>query len=167
MKKVVLLVCAVFALSASCKKDKSQAPAYYITADIDGEPVSFNYNNLARLSAPTNTENNKLYIYGATEIGENGNAISLTASVKQAIAAGGTYTGSADDYQYVGIAYIKGPFSPTQDNEYISDFSDGGVAISVTSISDTEVKGTFRGQIALNSTVKRVTNGKFNLRFNQ
>jgi hypothetical protein len=168
MKKVLVFVSCIVVLFASCKKDKQQAPSYYITADVDGVPVSFTTNNLAKLSNATLTENNTLYLYGATGFDENSDAISINVSEPEVITQGSTYTGSIDDTRFVAIAYIAGPFSATRPNEYVSYFDDGGMGITITSLTDKSIEGTFRGTMlnTNNGTEKKITNGKFKLIFN-
>lgn len=167
MRKIFVFIGCFLVFFASCKKDKEQAPANYITADIDGKPVKFTVNNLARSTNATVTENFKLYLYGAAGWDENSDAISINISEPQEIKKG-TYTGGIDDTRYVAIAYLTGPFSSEKPNEYVSDLSDGGMAVTITSISKDNIQGTFRGTLlnTNNGTQKTLTNGKFNLSFN-
>jgi len=168
MKKVLVFISCIIVLFASCKKDKQQTPAYYITADVDGVPVSFTTNNLAKFSKATLTQNNKLYLYGAAGLDENSDVISIDISEPQPITQGSTYTAIIDDTHYVGIAYVTAPFSTTRPNQYISYFDDGGMGITITSLTDKGIEGTFRGTLANinNGTEKKLTNGKFKLMFN-
>ncbi|GAA4085751.1 hypothetical protein [Mucilaginibacter panaciglaebae] len=168
MKKVLAFVSCILVLFASCKKDKQQAPTYYITADVDGVPVSFTTNNLAKLSKATLIQSNKLYLYGAAGLDENSDVISINITEPQALTQGSTYTATIDDTHYVGITYVTGPFSPTRPNQYTSYFDDGGMGITITSLTDKGIEGTFRGTLANinNGTEKKLTNGKFKLIFN-
>lgn len=169
MKKAFTLIICVVALLVSCKKDKNQAPVYYITADIDGAPVSFTSNNLSRLTAGTNggslATNSELYLYGAAGLDENSDAISIMVSEPQTIGTG-TYRGGADDSRSISIQYLTGPFTTNGSNEYVSDLSDAGMSVTVTSVDAKTVQGTFKGVLYHNGAQKAITNGKFNLMFN-
>jgi len=153
----------------SCKKDKNQAPVCYITADIDGTPVSFTSNNVTRLTVGTNggsiATNSNLSLYGAARLDENSDAISITVSEPQTVGVG-TYRGGADDSRFVSIQYLTGPFTTTGSNEYVSDLSDAGMSVTITSIDTKTVQGTFKGVLYHNGAQKAITNGKFNLMLN-
>ncbi|MFD2871330.1 hypothetical protein ACFS5N_02545 [Mucilaginibacter ximonensis] len=171
MKRVFTLIACFFVLFASCKKDKNQAPAYYVTADVDGTSFNFTSNNLARLMKGKNggslATNSELSLYGATRIDQDADAISIVISEPATTIGTGTYTGGVDDSRFVSIQYLIGPFSASAPNEYVSDLSDGGMAVKITSIDNNTVQGTFRGTLYHNGSEKSITNGKFNLPINQ
>lgn len=169
MKRIFTLIICVFVLFVSCKKDKNQAPVYYITADIDGTPVSFTSNNVSRLTTGTNggslATNSILSLYGASRLDENSDAISITVSEPQTVDVG-TYRGGADDSRFVSIQYVTGPFTTNASNVYVSDLSDGGMSVTISSVDAKTVQGTFKGVLYHNGAQKAITNGKFNLMLN-
>ncbi|MGZ3750577.1 MAG: hypothetical protein ACXVB0_11615 [Mucilaginibacter sp.] len=177
MKKILILLVFILFIFASCKKKNDVIPVNTITATIDGVNVNFNVNVLGRLvSTPQGAALSKTIVVqgsNAAQAPGKGIAVSLTSLDQNAIAKG-TYTlASSKNNTPVWIQVIYenyDPFSDGPDQPYFSDSS--GIqptTITITSISSTNVQGTFSGTLVYSqggTDTKTVTNGKFNVNIN-
>jgi len=165
MKKPLFITICLLLAFTSCKKNSSDAPANTISATIDGVVESFNTGGGAQLGTAVQLNSN-LVITGANGVAAGSDVMSITISSNTSIAEG-VYTNSgANNAGFTSILYSKGPFSLTNPNIYATDVNGTHLTtVTITSLSSTNIKGTFSGQLLLNggSTVKAVTNGKFNL----
>ena len=151
LRKFLFVSLAVITL-ASCKKDKDEAPAYHLSAKVDGEKKDFN------TSVAATKQNFGGYFFViingiAGSASSPYPAFSLTITDDAAITAK-TYT--ATNFE-AGGSYIK-----TNQESYESDTD---FSVNITSVTATEVKGTFTGKVEDGATIKTVTEGTFSAKF--
>ena len=171
MKKILQVAVFLLFILTSCKKksEDNLVPVNTITAAVDGENISLSTNISAKFS--TNQIGKLSYtlnIQGATSSKAFG--ISLTSFDKNSITKG-TYTLASSKNStpiWVYVAYEDYELSGNvPDQPYITD--PNGIqptTITITSISSTNVQGTFNGTLVYSqggSGTKTVTNGKFNV----
>jgi hypothetical protein len=151
LKKLLIVSLAVFTL-ASCKKDKNEEPAtYHLTAKIDGAKVDFSVALAAEVyHDPTNG-----YTLSVLGMGGQGNAILPAFDFiiqDDATITTKTYTSA----QHIMTTSYTDVSSESYDAD--DDFS-----ITVTSITSTEVRGTFKGKLVHSGTldIVNVTEGTF------
>jgi len=171
MKKILLLPALSVIVFASCvgkAKVDPIKPAFAdtISATIDGVPENFNSFDTIRYNNP-----NSLYFSGTNAdnadkmiliLGSNGNSIDT-----------GAYTSVYGGPKGSEILYGVGPGNTANNYYYTYDISGGAsfdAIVRVTSISSSNIKGTFSGTVVQESSVltaspviKTITNGKFNL----
>jgi hypothetical protein len=174
MKTLLILSACVLFIFSSCKKktDVLPAAANTISATVDGVNMNFNVNASARVVGDfEGTGNIDLVIQGFTATGlpSNSMGISLiTANTSSII--NGTYTAaSANNAPPIWAALSYTSQDPAS-NPIVQNFVTSNIAfplsITITSISKTNVQGTFSGVMTdLNngSNTKTVTSGKFNV----
>jgi len=162
------LIIIVFASCVSKAKVDPVKPAFAdtISATIDGVPENFNSLDTIRYNNP-----NSLYFSGTNAdnadkmiliLGSNGNSIDT-----------GAYTSVYGGPKGSEILYGVGPGNTANNYYYTYDISGGASfdgVVKVTSISSSNIKGTFSGTVVQESFVltaspvtKTITNGKFNL----
>jgi len=171
VKKILFPALFIFStiLIFSCKKSNSNS-GYYITCDINGRHKSFSdstqmdyyqtaadleiraYGGLSTVSSPTF----KISLYNR--------GVALTTK---------SYTDTAKDCRLTAIYFPVSVYSAAfgaGDNNPDGPFPGSkNLVITITSISPSEIKGTFSGDLAhLSDTtdIAHVTNGKFNLKNN-
>jgi hypothetical protein len=169
MRKIFILPITLLLVITitSCKKSSSGSVSGAITANIDGTPTSFNTEAQAVLT-------NAGGVYEVSIIGFQG-AVSTSNQIGIAVAGtspitAGTYgdnpsSNAPDD---VSLTYTQQP------GGYLygaSGTSPDTASVTITSISSTEVVGTFTGGMVLISgstgtNSHTVTNGKFDVKFN-
>jgi hypothetical protein len=153
LRKFLFVSLAVITL-ASCKKDKDDAPAYNVSAKIDGVKKDFNLGAVA-------TKQNFAGYYIVMINGNGGTtssplpAFTLAISDDVAIIAK-TYTTNATDDNAAGSYTVSSQESYESEEEF---------SITVTSLTATEIKGTFSGKIEDGATTKNVTEGSFSAKF--
>ena len=155
MLRKLLLVSLAVATLASCKKDKNDAPAYNLSAKVDGSTAGFNTAIVAQKSGDVSTG----FSVVITAVGGSASspypAFSLFLGDDAAITAR-TYTAAADD---VTAMYVAGSGQATFTSD--TDFT-----IVVSSVTDTEVKGTFSGKVEDDAGgFKTITEGTFAAKF--
>jgi len=167
MKKPLLFIIVLFLFLASCKKNASVGPVNTLSATINGVDESFNTNLYAQNGTGVTT-NSDLAVFGTTGTASNAEVLSITVNTNATIATG-TYTNSASSNSgFISILYSKGPVNLFTPNEYVSDVNGTYLTtVKVTSISNTNVQGTFSAQLLYTDgkTKMMVTNGKFNVNF--
>jgi len=150
-KKLLILSLTVIAL-ASCKKDKDDTSStVHLSAKIDGVSTNFN----TTVSAVKYDNGNNITI-----IGVGGSASQLYPAFVIDITSDQPITAktySASPNYDVDIQYA---ISSSELFESDNDFT-----VNVTSISATEIKGTFSGKITDGSAVKNITEGSFYAKF--
>jgi hypothetical protein len=165
MKKPLLIAICILTLFVSCKKSSSEAPTDTISANIDGVSESFNTAAYAHLSTGVQLNSN-LVITGGYDGAGGSDIMSFTITSDHTITKGTYVNTSSSNGSYVSIAYTKGPLSLANPTIYAS-VVDGTPpsSITITSISSTNIQGTFSGQLVLSggSAAKSVTGGKFNV----
>jgi hypothetical protein len=162
MKKILLFTICIALAFSSCKKSSSDVPANTISATIDGVDESFNTNPIAELGTAIRLNSN-LLISGGNGSGTGSDSMAITIESNNTIVKG-SYTNAGSDF--ISVLYNNGPFSLANPTYYTTDVT--GVyptTVVITSMSSTNIQGTFSGKLLFNkgTTVKTVTNGKFNL----
>jgi len=153
-------------LLASCKKSSSSSSSGggTITATVDGTQMTFNNILVAKDTSYMGAY--ALSFAGASSLTANTPELSLTVDGTSPITTG-TYTLNATSptTDLPGLAYAVG-----SSLVYGSDISGtNSTTVVITSLSKTNVQGTFSGMLTLQlgtgATTKTVTNGKFNVNF--
>lgn len=168
MKKIFIFASTLAVLASACKKSgSSSSSTYYIKGNMNDTAMTFNVDAAAHLT--TMSGFTTLAIIGSVSNPQNLQGISLninnTPSNKPIVA--GTYTESTTDF-VVGAVYNPGsssvvygaPVNPNPTNP---------LTITITSIDNNTVKGTFSGDLyytntttgSFGSTKKTFTNGEF------
>lgn len=161
MKKTLLIAVCLLVLLA-CKKN-SVAPKNTISATIDGVTETFNTNVAAQLGTSIQL-NSHLIISGTNGSAAGSDGIGIEINSNGTIVKGNYVNNGAAGY--MGITYSKGPFSLSNPTVYSTDVNSVYPSnITITSISNTNVQGTFTGKLLFTDgkTVKTVTDGKFNI----
>jgi hypothetical protein len=156
IKSIFLLTLAIGVITLnSCSKDKDNTViSTTITASIDGTATTFN-----NAFAITGT------VGGEKFTNVQGTASSkavLSITINGTITAGKTYTSTATAISDRALLL----YAPNDTDDYINDDSISAkiVTVTVTSISSTNIQGTFKGNVTAGSgKVKAITDGKFNV----
>jgi hypothetical protein len=168
MTKLVagILLSAIVILS-SCKKSNSNSSTSgggTITATIDGVQTTFNNILITKDTAYLGAY--ILTFAGATSLTSSSPELSLTVDGTSPITTG-TYSlgSSGNTADLPGISYAQGS-SLVYGNDITGVYSS---SIVITSLSKTNVQGTFSGTLTLTlgsgANTKTVTDGKFNVNF--
>jgi|SRR6185503_10965168 len=148
LKNFLVIALAILTL-ASCSKDKNDTPAYNLSAKIDGTAQAFN-TGVSAEKAGDATNGYTVAIAGVA--GNSSNpypALALNIDSDDPIVAK-TYTATAFEASSIYVTDATTMF-----------ISDTDFTITVTSISDTEIKGTFSGKV----DAKVVSEGAFSAKF--
>jgi hypothetical protein len=175
MKKLLLFSALIAIVSASCvskaKVDPIKPPfADTISATVDGVNENFNSLDTTRYNSA-----NSLYLSGANA--DNADKMILILGSTGSSIDTGTYNSVYGGSKGLEILYGVGP-GYTPDNLYYTYDITGGASfdatLKVTSVTSTNIKGTFSGKVVLESSVltanpvtQSITNGKFNLAIKQ
>lgn len=165
MRKHFLIAICVLATLASCKKTSPIAPSNTISTTIDGVNESFNANIVARLGTGVQ-QNSDLLITATNGTAKDADGISITINSNSSIAKA-VYVNTSST-SFPSLLYSKGSFSLTNPNYYTTDVHGNNLTtIVITSLTSTNIQGTFSGKLVLanGSTIKSVTDGKFNVNF--
>ena len=168
MKKTLLFAICIFLFFASCKKKSSDtAPSNSITATIDGVSESFNTNITVHFGAGIQgiQSGSGLIIEGTNGNADGADDLSITINSSSTVVKG-NYTNSGNSGGFPSIFYRKGAFSVSDPVFYITDVNAvNPSAVTITSISNTNIQGTFSGKLIFTDgkTIKTVTDGKFNV----
>ncbi|MDP4150378.1 MAG: hypothetical protein Q8927_01300 [Bacteroidota bacterium] len=178
MKNISFLAVALFSLltlSLSCKKSNNAGSSYFITATINGTAKSFATMPFAHVA--TNL--------GITLVGISG-GVSNTEPIDISVAnipsgqpiVAGTYSDTSTSFVVEALYSPKSTSGVSYNGGSNEDGSNSGLGNSapgnhfkvvITSITSTEIKGTFGGNVYLNgdpaSTVLAITNGSFYVKF--
>ncbi|MEP7372240.1 MAG: hypothetical protein ABI675_02555 [Chitinophagaceae bacterium] len=155
MLRKLLFVSLAVATLASCKKDKSDAPAYNLSVKVDGTKADFNTAVVAQKTGDASTG----FTVAISGIGGTASSpypsFSLLLDDDASITTK-TYTAAADDITGIYQA-ASGQATFASDNDF---------TIVITSITATDVKGTFSGKVEDGSGgIKAITEGTFTARF--
>lgn len=159
IKSILLLTIAVGIITLnSCSKSKDDVVvSTTITASIDGTATTFN-----NAFAVTGTVGGEKF----TNVqGTASNKAVMSITLNGTITAGKTYSSTA-------AAISDRPlllYAPDDNDDYLNDDSNAAkiVTVTVTSISSTNIQGTFKGNVTAGSgKVKAITDGKFNVTLN-
>jgi hypothetical protein len=157
MKKLFVIAVLGSVLLVSCKKSKSGGLGQgNVQATIDGTTTTFN------IAAGISTNGGKdidIVSSNGTTAGSTG--LEIDISDNNAIVTG-TYHDKSLNNTGLFLSLPSGDFYAN------AELVNTPIAITVTSISSTQIQGTFQGDIYLNedstSTKKTITNGKFNVK---
>ena len=149
MLRKLLFVSIAVATLTSCKKDKNDAPAYNLSAKVDGAKVDFN----TAVSASRNGDD-------VIVMGLGGNASSPYPSFNiflddDAAITTKAYT-AADGDATIIYAAASGQATYSSDVDF---------TVTVSSITALEVKGTFSGKVDNGSGNKIISEGTFTAKF--
>ena len=148
LKNFLVVSLAVLTL-ASCSKDKNDAPAYSLSAKVDGTSQAFSTAITAEKTGDASTGYSVAVVGIAGSTSSPFPALSLFIDSDDAIVAK-TYTATAGE---AGAMYmVDGSTMLVGDTDF---------TINVTSISDTEIKGTFSGKVE----TKTISEGAFSAKF--
>jgi hypothetical protein len=159
----IVILITIIAFS-SCKKSSSSSP-YYMKATINGTNVTYN-----GYTAALKTSGGQLDVYGANNSASTSDGIhfeffnrpvvdSVPVSDPQVVP--GIYT----DSYFPGIV---GAIPVVYVSLQQSGTAYGGTSpftVTITSINESSVSGTFSGTAVYNSTIETVTNGSFYVPF--
>ena len=161
--KTIILLTLTFGVITlnSCKKDDKEATvSTSISASIDGTATTFN--SAIGLTGTVGGEK----FTSVTGTASNKAVISIT--LNGTITAGKTYSSAAANASDRPLLL----YAPDDNDDYFNDDSNTAklVSVTVTSISSTNIQGTFKGNVTNTISVgngtgkiKSITNGKFNV----
>jgi hypothetical protein len=154
MLKKLLVVSLVTLSLVSCKKDKDDSPAYSLSAKIDGTSQAFN----TAVAAQKTGDAQSGFTVIITGLGGSASspypAFSVFIDDAAAIVAK-TYTAAASEVACIYAADSQASY--TSDNDF---------SVTITSITDTNVSGTFSGKVDDGSGgIKNITEGAFSAKF--
>lgn len=171
MKKLPIFAVFIAIVFASCIGKTKVTPvippaADTISATIDGVNETFNSHDTIRYNNA-----NSLYLSG-TNAGSSDKMVLILGNTGSNIDTG-TYVSTYPAAKGLEILYGVGPGSTADNVFYTYDISGGAsfdAVLNVTSVTGTNIKGTFSGKVVLESSVltanpvtKTITNGRFNL----
>lgn len=173
MKRILFGAIGLLFAFTSCKKKSDVIPVNTISATIDGVGMNFNTNVNARFTGNfEGTGNIGLVILGATtNSGPTSNMGISFVTANSGTIIKGTYSAASANNNppvWAALAYTDyNPGSGQPATNYITNVNTAlPFTITITSISSTNIQGTFSGSVTdLNniSNSKTVTNGKFNV----
>lgn len=152
LRKLLFVSLAVVTL-ASCKKDKNDTPAYNLSAKVDGVKTDFN----TAVVASKDGDASLGYTLIITAVGGSASNPHPAFSIyleDDAVFTAKTYTAANDD--------VTGVYVPENSFTYGSDTD---FTLVISSITDTEIKGTFSGKVDNGTTIKTITEGTFSAKF--
>ncbi|MGZ3778827.1 MAG: hypothetical protein ACXVAZ_14290 [Mucilaginibacter sp.] len=167
MKKLILITTLTTFVLASCHKALVIAPGSTITATINGKYETFNKVDTARFYSP-----NSMYISGTNDT--TSDKIILIVGSPDSITTA-TYSSHSSNASDLEMLFGEGPGYTFNNYYYTYDINDGPTyeaSVTVSSISKTNISGTFNGSVVLEASVldtegtrpsKTITNGKFSL----
>jgi len=160
MKKTLLIAICFSLFLFSCKK--SEAPKNTVTFTVDG--INKKYPNASASIGDYLAQGSNLSFVAYTDANNIAESISFTITANTSLTKGGVYR-TDDKTGAVRITYYPSDYTLAKQNSYLTKFGGQYVStITITSLSDTNVQGTFSGQLVLNggNTVKTISDGKFN-----
>ncbi len=169
MKKLLILSACVLFIFTSCKKKTDVVPVNTIIAIVNGATLNFN----ANVTGSTSISGTMLHISGATTSDNTAAIIGISITSQDASAiTKGTYTfNSANTHPtvYTYVVYNTLDNNPSQQPFNTDPTGVQSTTITITSISSTNVQGTFSGTLVrptVDGAIRTVTNGKFNVNLN-
>ena len=174
MKKVLLISFCILFIFTSCKKKSEVVPVNTITATVNGVNMNFNVNIHAQYDGDfEGTGNTGLTIVGGATIDSITGlmGISIVTANANSITKGTYIAANANNTPPIWAALSYTDFNSVTNSpgtNYVSNINNSApFTITITSISNTNVQGTFSGILGnLNnsSDIKTVNNGKFNVK---
>lgn len=163
MRNVLMFACMLLSICA-CNKNTAKPVGIgqgTITATIGG--VSQTFTVKARAALETNIYPRPPYsivMAAAADGAEAPSTLLLTVNSTEPINTKTYLYNNNDKVQTTGITYEDGraadKYTPAGSNPE-------SITITIQSITETGVQGTFSGTLSCNGQVKKVTNGRFNL----
>lgn len=165
MSKTILFLICISIVFFSCTK-QSQAPIAQntIKADFDGITQTFPIKARALLTVATEEHQvpYAISIDGTDDDQEGSHSISIVVNSTVPVGAR-TYMYNNKDYsQSTNVIYQE---IPSYFKYSASGSSPETIVVTITSLTATNIQGTFRGTIAGNGEIKKITNGRFNVNF--
>ena len=148
LKNFLVIALAVVTL-ASCSKDKNDTPAYSLSAKFDGTAQAFNTGVGAQKAGDASTG------YTVVIAGTAGNSSSPYPTLALSIDSDAPIVAKT----YTGAAFEAGGIYVTDASTMLT--SDTDFSITVTSVTATDIQGTFSGKI----DTKVVSEGAFKAKF--
>ena len=148
LKNFLVIALAILTL-ASCSKDKDDTPAYSLSAKFDGTAQAFNTGVAAQKAGDATTG------YSVAVAGTAGSTSSPYPTLVLSIESDAPVVAKT----YTATAFEAGALYATDASTLLT--SDTDFTITVTSITDTDVRGTFSGKI----DTKVVSEGAFSAKF--
>ena len=161
IKSLFLLTLAFGVITLnSCKKDKDTTPSATISASVNGTATDF---STGALAGKASVNGITLTTIQGTAANKTGISIALYGTVT----AGKTYSNNASNDDDKPILIFE-----TNDDQYFNDDASttNVVSVTITSVSSTEIAGTFKGDLVTIAAgndapkTKSITNGKFNVK---
>lgn len=157
---LLTLMTGVITLNSCKKNDKEVTVSSSISASIDGTATTFN-----NALAITGTIGGEKF----TNVqGTASNKAVISITINGTITAGKTYSSAATKVSDRPVLL----YAPDDNDDYMNDDSNTAklVTVTVTSISATNIQGTFKGNVTNtisigngSGKVKSITDGKFNV----
>jgi hypothetical protein len=168
MKKLILIsFCAAITFALYSCDRKTLAPSTGISATIDGKAETFN--TIDSASSRTATNQYIMSINARNSAADSADVLELFLDSPTPIAVG-TYSLTPGSYNppYVPLIVYKVKGSTNFANDYVIDYTGAHqISITVTSISSTNIQGTFSGTLVVaagsSGATKTITDGKFNV----
>lgn len=171
MKKILILSVCILFIFISCKKRTDVVPVNTITAVVNGATLNFNVNVTGgTVLEALGANNTTLNINGLTASDNTAAIIGISVTPQDGSRpAKGTYTFNSTNAHptvYPYIVYNSLDNNPSQQPFYTDPTGKQSTTVTITSISSTNVQGTFSGILVHSNgdgTIRTVANGKFNV----
>lgn len=159
MRKLFIAVVIILLAAPSCKKSSgSNGIPVGINFKLDGASMTL---NSARAVKTSSGSIYSLQFYGYVGAGGASNELACQIQAQSGPITATTYTEGVG-VDMVSIAYfIYSPYDAYQNNGSATN----PVSITITSITSTNVQGTFKGDISNGFSTKVLANGTFNIDF--
>jgi hypothetical protein len=157
MRKLLIATAFILLITPSCKKKDSSGLPAGVGFTLDGSSVTLNFTRAVKSSSGSIYT---LQFYGFIGAQNASNELEGQIQAQSPITAK-TYT-EAGTTEMAGLAYfIYSPYS------FYQQFGSATnpVTITITTITDTNVQGTFKGDISNGTSTKVVAGGTFNINF--
>jgi len=159
MKKLLLISACLVLVFSACKKDSTKTTtSNSITATVGSS--NFNFSTAATAEVISGSGIYSIQILGSTGAGSSAQGVSIAIESDKPIVKG-TYS-VTDTSSFTDITYVENPSVSTP----VSFSSQVTGTVNITSISSTNVQGTFSGILVSNqdnTTTQILSNGKFNV----
>jgi hypothetical protein len=157
MRNLILATAIVLLIAPSCKKKDSGGLPAGVGFSLDGSNLTLNFTRAVKSSSGSIYT---LQFYGFVGAQNASNELEGQIQAQSPITAKAYTEGGATES--AGLAYfIYSPYSVFQNTGSTTN----PVTITITSITSTNVQGTFKGDISDGTTTKVVANGTFNINF--
>ena len=162
MKKIISLSALLTLMFFSCKKDDTDIPIGTIKVDINGSAYTFNLQTKA--TTLTVTGGYGIQIQGYYR---NGSTTNLSFSiVRPGAISTGTYTENAAGNPLVLMTHCTEVITPCVIRANAYGSTSNPVSITITEITGSSVKGTFKGELQVSTgSTEVLSNGVFYVSF--